>query len=545
MTSSPPYTVDHQKLARAIVLRAVKAKKDPHSFFEFVMREENTQARIKEQAHQKLIIDFIMAHPRCCIMMPVGAAKTYTAAAITLRFLGEDPTTRGAIVSATETQAKKPLHMVRDYIEQSQELRLVYPNLVKNPKGPWLDTAIQVKRPPGIRDASLAAYGLDTGSILGSRLNWIILDDVLTDENTKTNEQRVKVINTISNSVLSRLDPTPQTRCVFFNSPWHPKDAMHQFRDGHGGIEPWPTLRVDIEGNIEITGTDWDSDLIRPRAPNDPICRFIEHDKPEWQRYARNGVVPLWPERYSWEWIDMKRRTTLPKVFNQTMLCLTRDDETAQCKQEWIDECKKKGRGLTLVSTYIGKGHPTFTGVDLAVGKGEENDDTVFFTFAILPTGLRLLLDIDIGKFDGPTIVKKIAKKVRAFDSVLKVENNGCQEFIRQFALNDDAALAVTAHTTGRAKADPTYGVQSLFIELANGAWIIPCNHHGQVHPNVQRWIDGCLYYTPSKHTDDALMACYFAREQAREFGYASGGTLAAQMPGDALSSGVLNTLSR
>lgn len=517
---------DTEELIRALILKSQRAREDIHEMFNFVMRDEHTQAPIREAPHQRLIIDFVMAHQRCCVEMPIGTAKTYTACALTLAFLGEDPSTRGAVISCTETQAKKPVHMVRDYIEKSNELRLVYPNLVKG--SPWLDDAITVRRPPGIRDPSLAAYGYGGGSIIGSRLNWIIMDDLLNAENTNTNDQRVKMLSWIFNSVLSRLDPTSESRAVFFNTPWHPKDAINVLRDGGEGFERWPCIRVDVEGDIEITGTDWDSDLIRPKAPNDPICRLVAHDDEAYDEHRQQGNVPLWPERYNRTYIDMKRRTTLPKVYNQTMMCLTRDDGTSQCKQEWIDKCKLLGRGLTL--TTARQPYPTFTGLDLAVGKGEENDDTVFFTFCILPTKRRRLLNVEIGKFDGPSIVKKIQWHVKAYDSVVRVENNGCQEFVRQFALDADAALAITAHTTGRAKADPTYGVQSLFIELSNGAWEIPCDRNGVVHPNVQRWIDGCLYYIPGAHTDDALMACYFGREQARAFGYATAGELAGEM---------------
>ncbi len=60
------------------------------------------------------------------------------------------------------------------------------------------------------------------------------------------------------------------------------------------------------------------------------------------------------------------------------------------------------------------------------------------------------------------------------------------------------------------------------FAELANGAWLIPNDKHGVCHPMVQKWVDGCLYYAPAKHTDDSVMAWYFAREQAKEWGLLS-----------------------
>jgi hypothetical protein len=37
------------------------------------------------------------------------------------------------------------------------------------------------------------------------------------------------------------------------------------------------------------------------------------------------------------------------------------------------------------------------------------------------------------------------------------------------------------------------------------------------VAPQIQEWIDEMLYYQPSAHTGDRLMACWMAREAARQ----------------------------
>jgi hypothetical protein len=53
---------------------------------------------------------------------------------------------------------------------------------------------------------------------------------------------------------------------------------------------------------------------------------------------------------------------------------------------------------------------------------------------------------------------------------------------------------------------------------MANGAWAFP-NRGGVCHPNIQRLIDDCLYYVPSKHTGDVLMSLFIAHEIAKKFG--------------------------
>lgn len=496
-----------RRLRDFLLYKASIARQNPSSFFEFVIKEETTRKPVKTAEHQKVVFDFVSNHDKSVIMMPVGHSKTYSVSSLSLFFLGQDPTLRGAIISETQGQAEKPLSMVRDYIESSQELRLVFPALGKSERkaDPWTQTAITVARPTGIRDPSLVAVGYH-GAIAGARLNWIITDDILGPENTRTKQARDDVYDWFDAAVLSRLDPR-NARIVVTNTAWHPDDLVHRLeRIG------WPTLRMDITGGIQVSNTEWDSPLIRPSAPNSFDCRLSKYD----------NNTPLFPERFSNQDIERLKRTHLPHRFNQLYMSQCRNNEDSRCKLEWIDRCKAKGRGISLTSFYDGP-NLTVTGVDLAVSDSSTSNDTVFFTFEVLPSGERLILDIDIGKYDGPTILDKMFQKHQSYKSYTRVENNSSQDFVRQFALQRNMSLPLRPHRTGREKAHPEMGVEGLFIEIYNGAWIIPNSLQGVCHPNVQRFIDACLYYSPTKHTDDVLMACYFAREEAKRFGIPTG----------------------
>jgi hypothetical protein len=88
------------------------------------------------------------------------------------------------------------------------------------------------------------------------------------------------------------------------------------------------------------------------------------------------------------------------------------------------------------------------------------------------------------------------------------------QEFLLQWT-KQTAAIPIVPFTTGRNKAHPEFGVESLAVEMSNGQWIIP-NDNGVCNPEVQHWIDEMLFYQPSIHTGDRLMASYFAREGIR-----------------------------
>jgi hypothetical protein len=526
------------RVRTVLLKRAADARHDVTAFFEFVMEEEVSRRPIACLPHQRLALDFIMAHDRTVNMWPVGTSKSFLTIALTLFFLGQDVTTRGAIVSAAGEQAEKILLAVRSYIEESWKLALVFPHLKRSTRkgDPWTQSALTIERPAGIRDPSLVAVGQDSKRIVGSRWNWIVVDDILNDENTATKEAREKLYTWFGNSVLSRLDPETvgPTRVVVTNTPWHIEDLLNTLMK-----VGWATMRMDIYGTIFIQDDvervrpsdqgglglePWDSRYMRPSSPSnysDPSVRLVAHD-PD----LRNEV-PLWPDRYPLAWIEKKRRSTHPIVFNQTLLCICRDDATAMCKLAWIEACKAKARQRGIhdfTSKPTSDTQLVFTGVDLAVGLGEEHDDTCLFTFEVLPDHHRRILDIEVGKFDGPTIRDKIIAKTKQYNSVVRVENVAAQEYILAMVREKDVSIPMKPHkTTAESKASLIYGLPALFTEIFNVAWLIPNDKWGNCPPAVQRWVDACLNYLPTKHPDDTLMASHFAHAQAREWGVLTG----------------------
>lgn len=529
-----------RKLRLKHIRRIWAARQDLGKFFEYVMREERTNARVKTAPHQRVFFEFVLAHDRCVVMLPVGHAKTFSLVAYTLFSLGRNPSLRGAIVSATQGQAEKVVSMVRDYIESSEALHRVFPDLKPSTRDGdhWTQTKIVVDRPAGIRDPSLVAIGMD-GAIEGSRLNWVIVDDLLKADNTRTQESRRKVRDWVDSSVISRMDPTGE-KLVFSNTPWHPEDLVMSLQKAG-----WATLRMDSNGSVYVQDdaervrqaedeglefVPWDSNELRPTtpSPDDDTCRLVAHDPDD------DCQKTLWPDRIDRKQLEKIRRTMDAEAFNRSYLCICRDDASAWCKVEWIEACKKLARDkgiYSMQSSYRGP-YQTFTGVDLAFSQRDTSDDTAFFTFVVLPSGHRVVLDIEIGKWATPTIMEMCLAKQVAYNSIVTVENNGAQRTIRDFALKRNVSAPIKAFTTGRNKANPEYGIPSIFVEVENGAWLIPNDRNGKVHPHVQKWIDGLLYYQPAAHTADALMAMFFAREQARKFGALSGGATAG-MNGD------------
>jgi len=484
------------------------------------------------------VFDFTMNPTACFIANDLIVHNTYTMGFLSMFMLGQDPTTRGAIVSATQGQAEKPFSLVRDYIERSEELRALFPNLRPSQRtcDHWTQTKIVVERPPGIRDPSLVAVGVD-GSLPGSRLNWILVDDILDVQNTSTIASREKVAKWFATTVLSRRD-VRGSKIVICNTPWVAPSATD---DGDLTYQlekaGWPTLTMNAEGGIFFTNADdFDVDYIRPSQRNawGPMeHRLIEHDEPTViaSSYAPNDppnasfdteeVVPLWPEKFDRAALARLRDDFSPLEYAQLFLMVCQDATGGKVQTAWIEQAKD----LAISLGHFGfkadwtRPEPTYTGVDLGVGKGARSDFTALFTFAVVENRKRLILDIEFGRFRGRQIVDKIIDRHQRFGSIVRVENNAAQDFILQWARDQDVSVPLRAHTTGKNKADPRHGVESIFIELENGAWIIPCAPGGVTPKAVQQWINEMVTYSPEKHTGDILMASWLAREQARRSG--------------------------
>lgn len=505
--------------ARALLREGAKARASIEDFYRLVIKHEITKQSLEPAPHQKVMFSFVEHHPRSVHRIPIGCGKTFGMAAVSLWLTGNDVTQRGAILSKTQQQAAKPVGMVADYITEpalNKPLIVAFPHLRKSPRSndPWTVNKLTVERPPGIRDPTLIAVGLD-GAIGGARLSWIVADDTIDLDNSSTADAREKARINLEGRILSRLDPKG-ARAVFTNTPWDRQDLTYYLQEQAG----WPTLQMDIYGNIRI----WNADAswmhmalqkyLRPSNLQPDVYRLREHDPDPDEK------TPLWPDRMTLEEIEAERKSKMPHEFARLYLCEPFDVDAARCQRDWVEKCKLRGMGLPMVRAYSGR-NPTFTGLDLGIGTQGKHDLTVFFTFELEPDGSRRILNIKSGRWSGPRIVEMITDMHQRYGSVVVVESNAAQDYIRQFALRERRDLLIKAHTTTRAnKLSEDFGVESIFTELKNEAWIIPCDVNGVCDPEVQKWINDMLYYMPHKHTGDHLMASWIARERARRHGH-------------------------
>ncbi len=386
--------------ARQHALRTLVARHDPNVFCRYVLRDEKTGKAIAQAPMHKEWHRLMNDHARLVMWSHVEGGKTTQVAIGRVLFeLGLDPSLRVCVVSNTNDLAKKMTRLVGQYIEKSAELHQVFPELVptSDPNLPWKAQALTISRPTASKDPSVQACGVH-GNVIGSRIDLLVLDDVLDHENTNTPGPRQDVWQWIRSTLFSRL--TENARVWIVGNAWHPEDAMHKMEKEE---------------------------------------RFVARRFPV---QTLTGEL-TWPERWSPKRIDTARQDLGPMEFARQLMCQARDDTSARFKREWIDVALEAGKGLgwcndsddlfdeegrteeerdemraasETIWRLSGKG-AFFTGVDLAISKEESAGVTVLFTIFVDEKRRRRVLNIESGRWSGPEIVTHVKDVYERFGS--------------------------------------------------------------------------------------------------------------------------------
>jgi len=466
-------------------LRLFEARTNAAAFVEYALaNEQNGQPLVNGQHHNEWH-DFLDTHLRAVLLAPVEHAKTtHIAVGRVLFALGCDPSRRLAVISNTSAQASKILGAVKLNIETNPRVREVFPNLLPSRRigDPWHNTAITVQRDTIARDPSVQALGI-AGPLVGSRLDGAILDDVLDFENTRTADQLAKLLEWYETTLLTRIVAGGWIHVI--GTPWADRDLLHELEKRPG----YASKRY--------------SAVLNPDDPRD-----------QWR--------PMWPAQFSLARLLAIYDETTPGNFARKYLCKIQNSESARFQGAWIDAAIHEGRlfqRFPLPPLVTGGGRPLqhFTGVDLAVGAKATSDLTVILTIAIDDRGRRILVDLQSGRWQAPDILAKLKAVHETYQSQVLVEDNGAQAFLLQWA--QDWGVPARPFTTGRNKYDERYGIESLAVEMRSGLWVIPSGYPGGLNPELKALVSEMVTYQPDQHTGDRLMAMWFAREGARQFG--------------------------
>lgn len=497
----PPMTVEESQRQLAAIARArqeraiydarrvkeamlVMARRDPRWFLPYVIRVEGTSRPIEMGEYHKTWQSMFMQNDRVVIWSHPEGGKTWQLIGYCLFRMGLNPNIRIGWVSNTIRQAEKPVKSGMQILTTSKELREVFPRLrpSQRPGDSFGINAFTIERDELSKDPTLMTCGA-YGAILGARLDLLIIDDAIGFENTRDPVQRDKFMEWLNTTLFSRLTDTAQV--IVVGNAWHTDDMMH-------------------------------------RLARNP--RFISGKFP----VLRPDGTPGWPQAWTLKRIeDKKQEIDNPLLFARLYLCEVRDDISSRFQRAWLEKALQLGKGRSFSDGLqtIPAGYRVYTGVDLGVQQHSGADRTVLFTICVHPDGKREVLDIQAGRWQAPEIVQRIYDVHHKYLSIVYVESNAAQDFIRQW-LKGHTAVPVRPFNTGKNKLDPDWGIESLATEFYGGKWIAP--EFGTKEQITERdiWLNELYHYDKAKHAGDSAMACWIAREGARqghirpEFGY-------------------------
>ncbi len=467
-----------------------KCREDFLTFASYVGRDEETQQPLKQDKIHRTISNILDTHNRAVIFAHIGSGKTTQVAILRLLWeIGRCPTIRAGILSSNEENAGNRLARVVAYIEESAELKEVFPNLRPSTRSgdKWIaNEQITVARPLGPQHPTVRAFGLHN-SMLSWRCDLLIGDDILEFKHVITKHEREKVMKWFEMTILGR---TPLTRVWLLGVPHHKEDLLHRMIK-----RGWPGYRIPVR--------------------------------------EKDGTLNS-PNRCTPEWIAAKKEELGPaEAARQLEPLEARDNSQAKFKEEWVAKAIELGQGMKyprtldyLEDSEFPEGSVVVTGVDLAVSEKDTAAQTSFVTILVLPDKSRRILDVYSARIAGLDIAKKAVELHYRYNSHLVVESVAAQKFLIQMIVMLDPDVPVTPfETRGSNKWHPTFGVESIGGEMDAGRWAV-ANDNGKMPEEVYALLQEMLSFDPASHTGDRLMACWFAREGARRLGREGGGTM-------------------
>lgn len=468
------------ELARAHARRIQACREDVDEFCAYVGRDAETdEPIIQEELHEEFqaLADVF---PRLILMSFPESGKTSQLGILRMLWeLGRNPNLRIAIVSKNQGRAIDIAKVIRSYIEKSKELAEVFPNML--PGGTWREDAFTIRRPVHSRDPSVQALGL-YDAVTGSRIDILLLDDVLDSENTSNPDQRKKVLRRIRKAFIDRV--SKKGRIWFLTNAWHPEDAAHQLEKA--GWHCGRYVSIDEDGNL------------------------------------------TWPWKWDHDRLEKARTDMGPLEFARAHLCKARDEGESPFDEDAIQACIDAAKDLDLVfrlnPAELPPGAIVITGVDLAVSKTSGSHLTTLVTILLWPDDLsRQLLWVESGRWSSAEIRARVLDHDRRYLPVFVVENNAAQRWILDIIRNqadlpeEERRLpTLVPFTTGKNKAHPQFGVEGLAVEISAGDWLFPSSGHDKAVEEAEALLADMRYYVRGAHTGDRLMALWFAREFAR-----------------------------
>jgi len=468
------------------------ARKRPARFGEYILGLVPTAFHIEWQ-------DLCSTYNRLLFFAPIEHGKSTQISVLRVLWeLGTNPDLRIAIISDTETKAKKWVSLVRANIESNPAVRRVFPDLVPEDRpgyvAVWSDERFNVRRSSLAAfteaDNSLRAFGRG-GPLGGSRFDLIICDDILDFENARTVNSR-------------------DTTWEWYKSP-----------EG-------PLSRCVKGGRIIDIGTAWHEDDYRHR---------IERELKEFHvaRYQAGLGICRWPEVWSEERLAAKLAEGELEYARQ-FLNIPFGEATGYLPILSVRKCQElcdDPPGYWMGDVPKEAIRWATTGVDIGGTTDPSGAKAAICVLGLGVDGFKRPLHLRSGFWVGTPLFEQIVQVWLMFEHVLReqiVESNA-QQLHLVGMLSDEAIVMAVAtklgidpevakrlagkiagatsglYTTKLAhREDVRWGIRGMGPEMEALKWRFP---KGQ--PEIAALFEDIRKYDPGAHPGDRLVALYLA----------------------------------
>lgn len=445
-----------------------------------------------EEFHMRLIRTTTTKN-RAVILYPAGHGKTtLVSTLLPIYWICENPNVRIAIIAKNTNEGEGIVRSIQsELIDNAALVRDFGPFRPEDDGKAWslgrLDVAKRTRRG---KESTIAMFGSQSKDVLGYRTDKTICDDVVTNENSATPEQRQKMRNWFDLAVET--------------GPEH------------------------ITSTLTVVGTRFD--------PNDLYGDLIEMGDPEdgaaiYEVQREDAIVDeeahetLWPYRWPWKRLMQKKAAVGTLNFNKRYRNIAVDASRMTFKEEYV-----RG-GYVGKDSYPGCLDRTYTvgdfvgtwrkaaGFDPAVGTGRT---AKFCAHVTLGQGscrdherCYWVIDLERDQWTLPQQVELVIAQHQKYQLMSsQVEANSYQAGLNQsidLKMSElGVALKVDPHYTTRTnKPDSELGVQSM----------APWFERGQVHipwadafsqRRMKQLVEELIMF-PDGRTTDTVMAFWFA----------------------------------
>ncbi|HAW57581.1 MAG TPA: hypothetical protein DCX03_00980 [Bacteroidales bacterium] len=432
--------------------------------------------------------------PKTCIVLPRGHSKSTLATLIyPLHQICFGKQHLIVIVSESSSQSVLFLEAIKDELEDNDRIKYFFGNLKNEDK--WTESEIETTN---------LCKVLAKGSgqrIRGTKWKqWrpglILMDDIESEQNTETPEQREKLKRWIRGAVFPSI--AEKGKIVFIGTIVHEDSFLNSIKDD-------PEYYVNPREHWQIIDDAWEKPLWSSRWALSKIKEMRDE-------YDRLGYLDLFYQEYMNRPMSPDSQIFKQQYINTHTGYVWLDQNNNSFLVLPKEEAETEGDYTKIGDKYYIPCN-IFCGLDPAMGK-VRGDFTVFITIAVTPKNHVYVVECIRDRLPPMETIEELFKLKEKYKSSLlrvKIETVSYQEalvhFLRQESIRRNVFIPVTEVVPRKSKSekfsDRNYGLEPRF-------------RAGQIylHESMKDMRIELLTYPKGKHDDtiDALWnACYGA----------------------------------